>query len=655
VQRSLVILAVLAAGCIEPEEIVEDVSQIVEEDLGPGDPQCAFDESADYGSAVALTVGDEGRGFVCPVGDRDWFAFNAPAGTGVIRVSLKVDGQLSQIEPTYALWGAEGGTVGGIAASAPPEQLGSDIKAVHCLGPGSYALAVSDNNDDARDFRREYVLSVTTSEQPDGHEPNETAETATALDLGEETTAYLACHGDADWYVVDAYGGEALSVVLDAADTKVQARVRVRDADAVVVLDMVAPAGKLDKLVQLNGPGPHTVEVTDDDIRNADPDTPYTLTVNTVVDLDSNEPNPSAAQSTPLSDDTVRCGPKWTPWLTSKGTIGAPGDNDWFRLPIGGCERGIIEAQLSMPGAGGQVQPTLTVIRGEPGSKCTEDEDCAVLNVPCSTDYDCAGYFNTCLPQGKCAGAVACLPSGSCGGVLAQRHSETGTFISAPLAGGDQLYLRVSDFQSNDAAPGVEYTLKTRLIRDPDRIEPDNPYFVDLLSSIPTGKLKKKVTAVPVHDCTHDNLNKAEDCCGPDDWISGTIAYRNDIDWYRHKHPCPGEDCLVRIKYELDAGPVDFYMGVYLGDKVWTALFVPKEKGWNPTRRGSLGGFGPGNICHFAFRDHGAWYTLGIRDWQPGGATDADPMQRYRFCVEKVSDFCAAPCSVHPVNGECGP
>ena len=44
---------------------------------------------------------------------------------------------------------------------------------------------------------------------------------------------------------------------------------------------------------------------------------------------------------------------------------------------------------------------------------------------------------------------------------------------------------------------------------------------------------------------------------GTNDHETIEISYEYDQDWYVYAHPCPGEDCTVRILYQVDAGPVD--------------------------------------------------------------------------------------------------
>ena len=55
----------------------------------------------------------------------------------------------------------------------------------------------------------------------------------------------------------------------------------------------------------------------------------------------------------------------------------------------------------------------------------------------------------------------------------------------------------------------------------------------------------------------HTTADFVNHCCGTEesDWIEG-ISYEHDQDWYAYRHPCPGEDCMVRIVFQLDGGKV---------------------------------------------------------------------------------------------------
>ena len=143
-------------------------------------------------------------------------------------------------------------------------------------------------------------------------------------------------------------------------------------------------------------------------------------------------------------------------------------------------------------------------------------------------------------------------------------------------------------------------------------------------------------------------LNFVNHCCGTEesDWIEGSISYEHDQDWYAYRHPCPGEDCMVRIVFQLDGGKVDHLMQVYTGTNLWFDTVMPvQELPMHPASTGRFGGLEAGDQCFYAFAGHGDGpdylYALSIRDLLP--VRDWDPDQKYRFCVEKIADGCHEP------------
>ncbi|MEZ4474939.1 MAG: hypothetical protein R3F60_29940 [bacterium] len=137
-------------------------------------------------------------------------------------------------------------------------------------------------------------------------------------------------------------------------------------------------------------------------------------------------------------------------------------------------------------------------------------------------------------------------------------------------------------------------------------------------------------------------------CCGPSDWIEGALSYEFDQDWYAYAHPCPGEDCMVRIRYAVDGGPADQLWQVFRRDELWFDPIVPVEElAMSPARQGSFGGVEADDACFYAYRGHTGsadapyWYSLAIRDLLP--TADWSPDQTYRFCIEKVAAGCSAP------------
>jgi hypothetical protein len=643
---------------------------------------CSFDDSGDPDSALPLTLAAETEGFLCPVEDEDWYAFEMAPGDHLLRVQLTMKGDLSPVEPSYAVWSVNAqGAPDRVVAEPPPELLGGALDVVHCVAPGRHLVVVRDDGADAQDLRRAYGLKIVSSKDPDTAEPNDDATGATPLSAAPATGA-IACRGDEDWYALDVGPGELLRLRLTAPPGGLETTLSLRAADGELLLREqnlggTVKATALDRFAIVPGAGTYYVVISDDDGEDADPAVTYQLTVDRVADADPNEPNHHPDVATPLAAATTACGADWSSMLERVGTIAAEGDADWYVLPLSGCDGGIVEATATFvttplsPAAAWalqqKVQASLTLVRADLKTACAVDADCQALSSrPCEDEWDCAGYGNNCLPEGLCAGAAVCLPTKNCGATVLERHHQSSSIpanpstppppneakLSAPLGPGQFLWLRVADFQANGAEPTVSYRLRARVRQETDTHEPSNVYATSLLSEFPVGLHQQLATPIPVHRCIQPVLetDPPADCCDGSSWIEGSLAYENDLDWYRYDHPCPGEDCMLRVQFEIDPGPVDAVMSVYREKALWYDTLNPTtELPAQTLLDKSFGGLGASASCFYAYQGHEGDpfnYYLMVRDLADVREWSAD--QRYRVCVEKVADGCSSPCKLYP-------
>ena len=661
--------ALVLGGCAdngeEPAAPEEEDGQVV----------CERDESKGPETAERLAEENATEGFLCPLQDSDWYTLTVERDAPVVQVTLEMANNRSPVQPTYAIWESEDGEATTAVAGPPPESIGARVEGTHLLAPGQYFVAVRDQGDDEQDMRNRYKLTVGTVADPDADEPNDDMDSASTLDSGDEALGYIANAGDEDWHRIEVPDGSVVRIRLQMPAGGVQPRVRLVSEDGSQIVEDLNPMGatvdsNLSIVRVLSAGGTYFVVVSDDDGEDGDTETPYELYVEVLRDLDENEPNDHPAEATALAGAVVNCGPQWSDWMTASGSIASPGDNDWFAVQFSGCLGGLIEAELLVGDGLGdrrawelqtEVQATLTLVREHGGTTCNDDEDCTALNIPCEVDpeslvaWECEGFFNSCLSEGLCAGATVCLPNGLCGANQTQRnHTATAipsdingppdppnaAVISAPILADGTHYLRASDFQADGGNPEGLYTLRVRVRRDPDpgdATTPPNNLYTPLLrnESLPVRESAGRYDAM-----------QALSGCGDTAWEGGAISYENDLDFYQYPHPCPGADCMLEFHYEVDPGPVEPAVFIFRGGGLFTSF--PIEAGTS----GSFGGVGAGaDECFYAFNRDEA-YTVLIRDVADDGR-QWSPDQGYRFCLQKVTDTCEAPCMYYEGDG-CG-
>jgi hypothetical protein len=662
-------LLLVAAGCKEEAEEEETVDEL----------SCEKDDSEGADTAVDLEPGEETEGYLCPRQDEDWYALSLAAGDRLLEVSLQMTNPRAPVEPTYAVWSTDGrGRPKTVVAEPPAESVGvgAVISEVHCLDPGDYFISVRDQGNDAQDLRNRYRLRAEPLPEPDDNEPNQDADSATPLRAGGEIQGFIACGGDQDHYLVTVAQQEVVQVNLSSEIAGYQPRLRLLTAFGNVLADQENAAGTaeatdIDLYQVVPSAGDYLLVVSDDDDVETDPDVPYTIRFAAISDRDPNEPNNHPGEAVALSESTEPCAELWSAVYEVRGTIGSPGDTDWYRLPVSGCEGGLVEADLAYDNGArsdadawtlqSEVQASLTLLRSHAATPCADDADCQSLNIECAAgqehaEWECQGYFNACGSDGFCVGAAVCLPDGTCGANQVERHYRSAAVpdpitgpppphevaLGAPLFGGDDLYLRVSDFQSDGGDPDAEYTLQVRVRSDTDAHDraptPNNVYGNSLTSENLQAAVEQsldRAVGVVVHDCT------SGDCCDTAEWTEGAVSYQNDFDLYTYDHPCPEADCLLKLHYRVDDGPVDHGLFLYQGASEWYSFEIA-----------GTGVFGDDECLYAYFKHENPYYIL-VRDYlgedappeeQVGWAGRWSPDQLYSFCIEKYSDKCEAPC-----------
>ncbi|MBN2529314.1 MAG: PPC domain-containing protein [Deltaproteobacteria bacterium] len=670
---------------------------------------CAWDTEEDVASAFVLAGATPVKGYICPTADEDWFTFSIPAGQSLVQVNLSLDAPVSPLNLVYYIWDSTGANVVGTLDSGKSVVAGTSLSSSFYLPSGTYHLQVRDDGADGQDVYHPYQLTVTTAADADVQEPNNDAPGATAL-TGGSATGYLSYDGDEDWYMVEGRENGIIQLHLTMPVSFVAPAFRIVTASGVELASGDNPAGMsvatdISYDLAVDSAEPIYVVVSGTDAGGSDVAVAYTLQVTVAPDPDSNENNDHPSVATPMT--TIGCGAAWSDWSEVQGYIASSGDEDWYALNTGNCDHGVLQVELTFANAGSLpagFRPTVSFVREYDGAACTVDQECQTLPENCDDDLGCSYLGNSCVKQGGsqgvCAGASVCLPSGNCGANWAVAQASEGApgvvQFTAPLnnwSASGNIYLAVSDTVGELFSVNHIYTLRARLIADADGNEVSGAY-----STRPPSDNDKvynhiaNAVPVPVHDCTQsggvdtgsdtdsdtggtaDSDTTAVDtesdnsaapttvpgCCGPNDWVEGYISYLYDEDWYAYPHPCPGEDCMVRIHYQLGEGPVDTYLRLFADGNMWyDNLASIKEQSVQSAVTGFFGNTTAAD-CFYAYNKHGDFYYLSIRDTifvsesQPlAGQWDWSVGQYYRFCVEKIANGCQSPCQYYEGSG-CG-
>ncbi|MCK5689917.1 hypothetical protein KAI87_11640 [Myxococcota bacterium] len=668
-------MIVFAFGCTSTED-VNTVPTPLDDD--PTETSCPWDDDDSAASAQSLSLGtDAYEGYICPVSDQDWFSFAQPTGSDLIHISLALDAPLAPINPTYAIWNAASDTLLFSPKATESAEPSHPLNITHRLLSGTYALVVRDQGSEDSDARHAYALSVDSSTDLDTHEPNGESSTATPAATSSTTaiTGLISFRGDEDWYSVESSANGLISIKVEMPAASLSPMVRVIGSDGVEISRRIkegvqASPTLLDFNQSVVDAGTWYVVLSDASGDYSDHEVAYTIQITVADDPDQNEPNNTVDIATPLSAQS--CGAAFSAWQSVTGYIGSTGDIDYYTLDLTGCSPGVLHVELDYPDTAlsDTFQPALRIVRAVDDASCTMHQDCQELNTPCSSNLDCARLGNTCLASGVCGGSGICLPIGHCATTLVAKSSTTlsaNVQIAAPIDALTRIYIAVEDKGADAFTHDASYTLRVRTIADADPFEPSEAFVAAPPTASNATYNQQFAHELIVHDCVTDaNLDGIpDDCCGTSDtWDTSYLSYQWDEDWYFYAHPCLGEDCMVRVNYDYDPGPVDFYLRVYRSGNIWfDNLSSATEVASNAAITGAFGGLTDQDSCFYAYHQHGSNngfnYYLGIRDTtyisqsEPdGGDWDWDPTQAYRICIEKIADTCVEPpCVIYDPGG----
>ena len=180
----------LAASCLMAQAacVVDDV--VGQRDAAPDSDTegCATDSfDAPLTADAFPPVGAEPTtttGYVCPVGDADWYALDVPAGCRGVRITLELAGPFTPVDPSFSVYACDEACLrdpagGGVPrccdeeASIEPDPGSAAIEVGDnlCLDPGGHFVVVrdlGDDEEDPRDPRGRYFLAAQCLPETDG-------------------------------------------------------------------------------------------------------------------------------------------------------------------------------------------------------------------------------------------------------------------------------------------------------------------------------------------------------------------------------------------------------------------------------------------------------------------------------------------------------
>ena len=621
----------------------------VEEEAGVSG-LCRADPSDDAESAVDLVSGVEARDFVCTPRDADWFRLQVAADTPLARITLRNEAPLTPVTYELSVVDAAGTTLKRVVDEQAGRKPVSVRVVVRLTEPGTYFVVVRDAGGLAVDPNAPYGLTVDLLPDPDGHEPNDSAEQAGPVDGCEE--GHLAYAGDEDWWSFDLTGGKLLSVELSlSGESVISPRYEVYAADGSEPL-----VGGVEAAVHALPGGRYAVRVRD--LAGAsDLETAYALCVRELDEPDDNErperndrPDPGRGS---LGDDGQ----------VSGGYIASLGDRDWFSVQaLAGTDAShpsLYEVELQLDF---QTTPDMEVafslVRPHSQTACGVDTDCATLRKGCVRGSDCPGFV--CNPERReCAGAGVCLPAGVCGvsvfssALRAGGLDQTRLFARQPLFEGGEYFLVVQDFQDDEYDAGVRYSLSWRTLPEPDPLEPNGNY-APYPGTDPGGGAGSEKSHHLGAEVTEDveGLRTITWGCA-----EGYISYPGDEDWFFFPMPesadTPARTWHLEFEYTDSNSPLklEYVLSAGAPGAVHLGWF---EGGQHPLLGGPIlpAGVWGATECAYACYNAPRPFWLRVQEAPPdaGAERSWDAERAYRVCL-RATEGCRP--SLCPCEAEC--
>lgn len=539
-----ILAAMLLGGCEDEPPVKGEIDE-VGPDLQEG--LCVADDT-DEQHPGTLVVGEELVEYICTPGDQDWYAFDIPAATPLVVYRLTTDVQFTTVTYRLALISDAGGTV----ASAVDPHSGRrpvNLQGVAYATAGGHRVMVENVNGINTDEVNPYHLRVELLADPDGGEPNDTADEAGPLSGCAE--GFLAFAGDEDWFSFDVAAGQVVTVRLrlsgEAGEIEPAYEIRPEGSSE-------AMAGGQEGAAHALPAGSYRLRVHDPE-GGSDLEAGYEICVSMAAETDpfeGDERNDRPGDSSPdLGEQGCQTG----------GRIGSLGDRDWYRVqpPEGtsAATPAVFEARVQLEAPSDQgLELALSLVKSNPETPCAVDGDCLLLRGACRGEWDCPSFVCD-RSQARCAGAGVCLPEGVCGATVWSSTLEdfdadtTSLTVRAPIFDPGDHWLLVHDFQDDEWDEQVPYQVCWEALQETDANEPNgawSPYGREDSASA-AGRSADRARRLPGEVVRNDVTGELEAVRFP--CARGVISYPGDTDWFALPFPAEADQPTQTWHFEF--------------------------------------------------------------------------------------------------------
>jgi len=298
-------------------------------DINPYQLQTHFVASADqfepnqhFSQAVNVAVNSEVELTLLPKSDVDWFKVTVDH-PGDLEVSLS--NVADHMDAVFRIVDSNKELIAGGGWFTPTRKGGDTQGHIALPAAGEYFIEVADNHHNARDIQA-IKMRITFVSTLDQGEPNNTASSASSIDVNVVWPLSILPKGDHDWLRYDALSAGALSVSLANVPADHSLVFRVLDENLKVLSGggWVTPArAGADTLGEVDLPtaGPYFIEVADNHNRHWSSESAELL-LKFVAVADEEQPNNSVSTAVVIDAGSAMA------------TILPKGDVDWYSFTM---------------------------------------------------------------------------------------------------------------------------------------------------------------------------------------------------------------------------------------------------------------------------------------------------------------------------------